>query len=59
MFILGDADDSREREPFYHTIDDLLDMELPCRVLFIMREDYFGAPAGMLIKLPKVKKPFL
>ena len=42
LFILGDPDDSLEREPFYNTIADLLDLELPCRVLFIIREDYFG-----------------
>jgi len=42
LFILGDPDDSLEREPFYNTIADLLELELPCRVLFIMREDYFG-----------------
>lgn len=43
LFILGDEQgESREREPFYETIADILDAELPCRLLFIMREDYFG-----------------
>lgn len=42
LFILGDRDEQVERLPFYQTIADLLDLELPCRILFIMREDYFG-----------------
>jgi hypothetical protein len=42
LFILGDEDDHTERQPFYNTIADLLDAELPCRLLFIVREDYFG-----------------
>lgn len=42
LFILGDRDEKKERQPFYETIADLLDSELPLRILFIMREDYFG-----------------
>ncbi len=43
LFILGDEQsEARERLPFYETIADILDAELPCRLLFIMREDYFG-----------------
>ncbi|HMQ59772.1 MAG TPA: hypothetical protein PKE06_03840 [Flavilitoribacter sp.] len=42
LFILGDPDENKERMPFYETIADILEAELPCRLLFIMREDYFG-----------------
>ena len=42
LFILGDRDAQKEREPFYQVIADLLDAEIPCRMIFIMREDYFG-----------------
>ncbi len=43
LFILGrDDDEEQERLPFYESIADLLDANLPCRILFIMREDYFG-----------------
>lgn len=42
LFILDKKPAEVEREPFYQTISDVLDAELPCRVLFIMREDYFG-----------------
>ena len=42
LFILGDRNPDIERIPFYNTIADLLDMELACNILFIMREDYFG-----------------
>lgn len=43
LFILGkDEPESEERQPFYDTIAAILDAELPCRLLFILREDYFG-----------------
>lgn len=42
LFILGETDENKEREPFYQTISDIQEAELPCRILFIMREDYFG-----------------
>jgi hypothetical protein len=42
LFILGASDDAAEREPFYEAIAELLDEDLPCRLLFILREDYFG-----------------
>ena len=42
LFILSDVDKAQERQPFYETIAAILDAELPCRILFIMREDYFG-----------------
>ena len=42
LFILGDADENKERRPFYDTIAAILAAELPCRLLFILREDYFG-----------------
>ncbi|MCO6492546.1 MAG: hypothetical protein J5I98_29280 [Phaeodactylibacter sp.] len=40
LFILGAS--SAERQMFYNSIAELLEADLPCRVLFIMREDYFG-----------------
>ncbi len=39
LFILGKP---AEQQVFYDTIAELLDAELPCRLLFILREDYFG-----------------
>ena len=39
LFILGKP---AEQQAFYDTIADLLEAELPCRILFILREDYFG-----------------
>jgi|GEM_PF-1221479 len=43
LFILGrDDDEEAERLPFFESIADLLDANQPCRILFIMREDYFG-----------------
>ncbi|MFM9949198.1 MAG: SUMF1/EgtB/PvdO family nonheme iron enzyme [Saprospiraceae bacterium] len=39
LFILGSA---AEQQTFYDTIAELLEAELPCRILFILREDYFG-----------------
>lgn len=43
LFILGaDNDEEQERLPFYENIADLLDSNLPCRLLFILREDYFA-----------------
>jgi len=39
LFILGNA---AEQQIFYDTIAELLEAELPCRILFILREDYFG-----------------
>jgi formylglycine-generating enzyme required for sulfatase activity len=43
LFILGKNDpEEKERRPFYDTVAELLDAELPCRLLFILREDYFG-----------------
>lgn len=39
LFILGKP---AEQQAFYDTIAELLDAELPCRLLFILREDYFG-----------------
>jgi hypothetical protein len=43
LFILGRGDaESAERAPFYESVATLLDAELPCRLLFILREDYFG-----------------
>lgn len=40
LFILGAS--TAERQMFYDSIAELLEADLPCRVLFIMREDYFG-----------------
>lgn len=43
LFILGDTENEEaERLPFYNAIADVLAAELPCRMLFILREDYFG-----------------
>ena len=43
LFILGKNDPAeKERQPFYDTVADILNAELPCRLLFILREDYFG-----------------
>lgn len=42
LFILGDANELQERTPFYETVADLIEADLPCRILFSMREDYFG-----------------
>lgn len=43
LFILGNEEaEQAERLPFYDTIADVLAAELPCRMLFILREDYFG-----------------
>ena len=43
LFILGrDEEEEQERLPFFESIADLLDANMPCRILFIMREDYFG-----------------
>jgi Leucine-rich repeat (LRR) protein len=42
LYILGTKNEDDERIPFYKTIADLLEADLPCRLLFIMREDYFG-----------------
>lgn len=42
LFILGDADERKERLPFYEEIEAIIDADLPCRILFVMREDYFG-----------------
>ena len=39
LFILGNT---AEQQAFYDTIAELLEAELPCRILFILREDYFG-----------------
>lgn len=39
LFILGNP---AEQQAFYDTIAELLEAELPCRLLFILREDYFG-----------------
>ena len=39
LFILGDP---AEQQTFYDTIAELLEADLPCRILFILREDYFG-----------------
>lgn len=43
LFILGKNDpEEKERQPFYDTVAELLAADLPCRLLFILREDYFG-----------------
>ncbi|MDX2134726.1 MAG: SUMF1/EgtB/PvdO family nonheme iron enzyme [Saprospiraceae bacterium] len=43
LFILSKNDpEENERQPFYDTVAELLDADLPCRLLFILREDYFG-----------------
>ncbi len=39
LFILGGP---TEQRTFYDTIAELNEAELPCRILFIIREDYFG-----------------
>jgi formylglycine-generating enzyme required for sulfatase activity len=39
LFIYGSA---TEKQTFYNAIAELNDAELPCRILFIIREDYFG-----------------
>ena len=42
LFILGDHRKEAEQQIFYEQIADLLEEDLPCRILLIMREDYFG-----------------
>ncbi|MCO6478255.1 MAG: hypothetical protein J5I94_16610 [Phaeodactylibacter sp.] len=42
LFILGGTEEAPERQAFYESIAGIVDAELPCRVMFVMREDYFG-----------------
>ena len=39
LFILGSYE---ERQQFVQEIQDLFEMELPCKILFVMREEYLG-----------------
>ncbi len=40
LFILGAS--RAEQQAFYQAVAELTEADLPCRILFIMREDYFG-----------------
>ena len=51
LFILGTADEQRQ---FMQDIRRLLDAELPCKVVFIMREEYIGEFYEFEKELPSI-----